>query len=133
MIKQGLANILMISLIIFLPACSKDNQADEPKDQTSPPTTSVSKPIADKPNADYGKIIFLNECAVCHGEDGKKSMAGMKKDAANLASPKIQKKTDAELKRIIREGKKENPEMAGHPWLTEDKINSLVLFLRTLK
>jgi len=50
------------------------------------------------------------ECAVCHGEDGKKSMAGMKKDAANLASPKIQKKTDAELKRIIREGKKENPE-----------------------
>ncbi|OGZ97599.1 MAG: hypothetical protein A2676_00535 [Candidatus Sungbacteria bacterium RIFCSPHIGHO2_01_FULL_51_22] len=60
-------------------------------------------------------------------------MPGMKKDAANLASERVQKKTDAELAKIIREGKKGNQEMAGHPWLSESEVQNLIRYIRTLK
>lgn len=121
-----------VFFLMLLPAgCQKREAANE-----KPQTVSggvVSTTASPASSIELGRKTFVVECEPCHGPGGTKSMLGMKKEAANLASDYVQKKTDAELKKVIREGKRENPEMAGHPWLSRNEVDALVLFIRSLK
>jgi len=60
-------------------------------------------------------------------------MPGMQKDAADLSSDRVQKKSDYELRRIILKGKQGTPEMPGHPWLSSTEVDYLIKYIRTLK
>ncbi|OHA04877.1 MAG: hypothetical protein A2934_00895 [Candidatus Sungbacteria bacterium RIFCSPLOWO2_01_FULL_47_10] len=122
--------IFMFCFAVFF-GCSNENSA-----QNGSPVSPVPQDedfYAAVPSAEAGEKIFEAECMVCHGPRGQKSMPGMQKNAANLADERVQSMRDEELKKIIREGKKESPEMAGHPWLMEDEVESLILYIRSLK
>ena len=78
--------------------------------------------------ADAAADLYKSKCAMCHGADGKGKMAGTK----DLASPEVQKSSDAELNAIITKGKA--PKMPAYDGkLTPDQIKSLVTYIRSLK
>ncbi|OHA05041.1 MAG: hypothetical protein A3A28_03850 [Candidatus Sungbacteria bacterium RIFCSPLOWO2_01_FULL_47_32] len=118
--------VAFVFLAIFASGCSKGNS-----DGIASPTGQSNSAVT--PSVEKGEQLFKAECQPCHGPDGKKSMPGMTKDAVDLSSKRIQNKSDPELKKIIREGRKGSSIMVGHPWLTSDEIDSLVLYLRALK
>ena len=59
-------------------------------------------------DASAGKEVFLKKCKTCHGEDGQGNQ-GMAKLLKTTITPldanEVQSKSDAELKKIITEGK----------------------------
>jgi mono/diheme cytochrome c family protein len=79
-----------------------------------------------------GKIMFVRYCIGCHGPqgggDGYRFLRGP--DAANLTSPLIRKKSDADLLKTIHDGKPNMP-----PWdtrLSEKESRDVMAYVRTL-
>jgi cytochrome c6 len=73
---------------------------------------------------------FKAKCAMCHGADGKGSAMGQKLGAHDLASPDVQKETDAQLTEIISGGRGKMP--AYKDKLKDSEIKDLVAYIRTL-
>ena len=81
-----------------------------------------------------GKAIFKKRCAVCHGKTGAADgpMSKILKppppsfaDAGHMA-----KRSDEELLKIIKEGKKPMPAYSGK--LTEEQIQNVLAYIRSL-
>lgn len=92
--------------------------------------SSSARPAAD---AAAGKDVFLKKCKACHGEDGQgnQGMAKiLKTTIAALDSDEVQKKSDAEIKKIIVEGKDKMKPVTG---LSDADINNVIAFVRTFK
>ena len=80
---------------------------------------------------DAGKALFKTKCMACHGADGTgDTPVGKSLKVANLHSPEIQKKTDAELAQSISEGKGNMPAFQNST--KEDEIRALVKYVRVL-
>lgn len=78
--------------------------------------------------ADSGADVYKAKCAMCHGPEGTSKMPNV----PALGGAEVQGKSDADLKTVIEKGKAPKmPAYAGK--LTEDQINDLVKFIRTLK
>lgn len=133
MSNRGL--IIMLAIVMAAIYLSIPNHGPVKKPENPLPQTYLTavpdKPT--KPSVAYGERIFRADCEVCHGKDGKTSMAGMEKNAANLTDKTIQNKTDAELAKIIHNGKPGSRTMVGRPWYKDYEVESIILFLRTLK
>ncbi len=72
--------------------------------------TSASATGADAAKVnEAGPAAFKGNCVVCHGKDGGGSPLGKSLQAADLRSPEVQKKSDAELAHTIAEGKGNMP------------------------
>jgi mono/diheme cytochrome c family protein len=69
---------------------------------------------------------------MCHGADGKGD-TGMGKTLKirDLGSADVQSQSDADLAKIITDGKGKMPKYDGK--LTKDQIDDVVKFIRTLK
>jgi mono/diheme cytochrome c family protein len=80
-------------------------------------TTVASDPIA------VGKEVYTAKCVACHGEAGDASLGGAK----NL---KITQLTDDQQKEIILHGK---GGMSAFSSLSENQVNGLILYIKTLK
>jgi cytochrome c oxidase cbb3-type subunit III len=86
-----------------------------------PPSTS-------KPGSRAGQQIFASTCAGCHGLDGRGS-----ERAPNIAgNPKVQRMTDAQIFRIVSEGKPGTGMPAFHS-VSESERHAVVRYLRTLQ
>jgi cytochrome c553 len=86
--------------------------------------------------AEDGAELWRAKCKGCHGEDGKgKTKIGEKEKIDDLTSPDWQKNhSDDRIKQVIRDGSEKNPKMK--PFkdkLTDQEIDSLVKYIRTLK
>lgn len=81
-----------------------------------------------------GKSLFTAKCASCHGANGGADTTMAKNQGIQpLASPAVQQLSDAELARIITEGK--SPRSAGaHKSrnLTPDQVRNVIAWIRTL-
>ena len=76
--------------------------------------------------------LFKTKCAMCHAPDGSGSNPmGKKLGAADFHSPEVQKMTDAELNKVISDGKGKMP--AYKVKIDQAGIDALVSFIRTLK
>jgi cytochrome c6 len=76
--------------------------------------------------------LYKSKCAACHGPDGAgATAAGKKLGAKDLHSPAVTAMTDAELVDITKNGKEKMP--AYGKSLTDDQINALIKYIRTLK
>src|SRR5260221_11555115 len=75
-----------------------------------------------------GETTFKAKRAGCHGADGKGKEA-MK--ATDMAAADVQKMSDADLSKIISEGRP--PKMPAYKTLTPDQVKDLVGYLRSLK
>ena len=75
--------------------------------------------------------VFSAKCAMCHGADGQgKTPMGAKFNIKNLASPEVQKQSDAELTQTISKGKNKMPAYEGK--LTKDEIAQLAAYIKGL-
>ena len=83
-------------------------------------------------DAQAGKAVYESKCKVCHGADGKGNPAiakAMNATLPDMASQKIQSKTDDELKKQINEGGGKMKPVKG---LTDQQITDVIAFIRGL-
>jgi mono/diheme cytochrome c family protein len=113
MTLKGLAGLAVMAIVLFAASAS------------------ISARPAGDPAA--GKDVFLKKCKTCHGEDGhgNEGMAKLLKTTITpLDSDEVQKKSDAEIKQVILEGK---GKMKPVKDLSDTDINNVIAFVRTLK
>jgi len=84
------------------------------------------------------KTNWENNCAQCHGKDGRAdTKMGKQLNAKDLTDPKVQAAfTDAQATKSIKEGVKQNGKTTMKAFggkLTDDEIKALVAYTRTLK
>jgi cytochrome c6 len=82
------------------------------------------------PDSAASSATFRTKCATCHGQDGGGSEVGKSMNVPDLRSPEVQKLPDAELAKIISDGKGGMPPYKNS--LTEDQIHALVKQIRSL-
>jgi cytochrome c6 len=81
--------------------------------------------------ADSGEALYKTKCAACHGADGTGSTAaGKKLGAHDFHSPEVMKQSEADMTKIVKDGKNKMP--AYKDKLTDDQIKSLVTYVREL-
>lgn len=75
--------------------------------------------------------IYKSKCASCHGPDGKGTTTiGKSMKVRDLSSADVQKQSDADLQKIISDGKGKMP--AYKAKLSVADVSSLVAFIRGL-
>jgi cytochrome c6 len=82
------------------------------------------------PDSAASSATFRTKCAMCHGQDGGGSEVGKSMNVPDLRSPVIQKLPDAELAKVISNGKGGMPPFKSS--LSEDQIHALVKQIRSL-
>jgi cytochrome c6 len=79
-----------------------------------------------------GAAVYKAKCAMCHGPDGAGLTAmGKSLKLRDLGTADVQKQTDKELFAWTSDGKDKMPAYKGK--LTDEEINAVVTFMRTLK
>ncbi len=80
-----------------------------------------------------GKRVYVDKCLKCHGEkgrgDGPKAEDLEKKPADYTDKAKMSKFTDADLKKVVKEGK--SPMPAYGTKLNDKEIEDVIAFVRT--
>lgn len=82
---------------------------------------------AAKADVAAAEATYKAKCAGCHGADGK-GKAAMK--TQDLASPEVQKMSDADLSAIISNGKGKMP---AYKTMTADQVKDMVAYIRSFK
>ena len=78
-----------------------------------------------------GAAIFKSKCTLCHGADGSgNTTLGKQLQAANLHSKDVQKRSDAELHKIIHDGNGNMPPFADQ--LSDEQIDQVIHYVRGL-
>jgi mono/diheme cytochrome c family protein len=81
--------------------------------------------------ADDSAAVYKAKCASCHAADGSGDTAvGKKLKLRDLSALDVQKLSDAELTKVIADGKAKMPGYAKK--LTAEQIKSLVAMIRTM-
>ena len=76
-----------------------------------------------------GATIFKAKCILCHGPDGSGNTAlGKQLQAANLGSKEVQKQTNAELHKIVHDGRANMPSFAEQ--LSDAEITQVIQYVR---
>lgn len=96
------------------------------------PTSYVAFGDSAKSQVD-GRGLFEENCAKCHGKDGRaKTVRGKVVGARNLSKPTWQaRETDEEIAAAIKKGPGAMPSFAKK--FSQAEIDSLVAYVRTLK
>ena len=82
-------------------------------------------------NSTSSRNLYLNNCARCHGADGKSNTTlGRKLDATDLTSRKVQKMGSKKMARVIKYGDGEMPSFGKK--LGKKEINSIVSYVKAL-
>lgn len=77
-----------------------------------------------------GATVYKSKCATCHGPDGAGTAVGKSLKVADLRSPEVQSKSDAELTQSVSDGKGNMPGFKGN--ITDDEIHAALKYVRTL-
>jgi mono/diheme cytochrome c family protein len=96
----------------------------------------VAEPSSGASSQDSGGMTFNGDCAFCHGQDGKTPTdvgLAMYPRAPSLASPEVQRWSDAELFWIIRNGNRYTGMGAFGKTLSDSQIWDLVRYVRSLR
>lgn len=79
-----------------------------------------------------GAATFKSKCVLCHGADGSgKTPLGKQLQAANLHSKDVQKKTNAELHKIVHDGQTNMPPFGDQ--LSDQQIDQVIKYVRSFK
>ena len=78
-----------------------------------------------------GAATYKSKCVICHGADGSgNTPLGKQLQAANFRSKDVQKRTDAELQKIVHDGQANMPPFGDQ--LSDDEIAQVVKYVRSL-
>lgn len=82
-------------------------------------------------NAEDAAALYKAKCQSCHGANGKgDTYARVRLGAPDFHANSVAWASDAAWFKIIKFGKSKMP---GHPALTDEQIQELITFVRTLK
>ena len=91
----------------------------------------VSGLVSAQEKSSSGATIFKGKCVLCHGADGAgNTPLGKQLQAANLRSKDVQKRSDAELHKVVHDGQGNMPPFAEQ--LSDDEISQVVQYVRQL-
>jgi mono/diheme cytochrome c family protein len=94
---------------------------------------ALTLPAAGAGDATAGKGVYTNKCRICHGADGEGATGyakAMGLEPAQLSSDRVQKKTDAELKKIILEGSGKMKPIKG---VSDIDIDNVIAYVRNFR
>src|SRR6266481_2328645 len=88
-------------------------------------------PVSIAADAAAGADVYKAKCLTCHAKDGSgNTPVGKSLQSADLRSPEVQKKSDAELTESISEGKANMP--AFKTLISDDEVHAVLSYVRTL-
>lgn len=88
----------------------------------------ISSAIAQSNGAD----LYKAKCQMCHGPDGAgNTPAGKIAKIVSLKDPTVVNAPDSDLIPVVKNGKNKMPAFTGK--LSDDQINSVVTYIRTLQ
>jgi mono/diheme cytochrome c family protein len=91
---------------------------------------AIAAPAA-KPDAVHGATLYKEQCATCHGADGKgQTVVGKNFKLRDLSSAAVQALSDSQLEEIIAKGKGRMPASSAH--LGQDGVRDVVAYVRQL-
>jgi cytochrome c6 len=92
----------------------------------------ISFPLAmNSQNNNNGATTFQEQCAGCHGPDGKaQTDTGKKIGAADLTSEDVQKMSDSEVMKVVKNGNKKMPAFGDK--LSNDELKAVVAYIKEL-
>lgn len=99
-------------------------------------TTSLVLLFATKILAADGAAIYADNCAKCHGDDGKgQTKMGQKLGARDYTDAKVQESvTDADALKAVKEGLKKDDKVLMKAFeLSDDDAKAAVAYMRTFK
>jgi mono/diheme cytochrome c family protein len=117
--------IALLALAVF---------ADAPAKLTRDDAQKLKNPAAySKKSVDRGRVIFMQNCTSCHGENGK-AEGSLIADATDLTTPNLYKSgtTEGEIFHSIRDGAGDQMPAFKSQLGGEADIWSLVNFIRSL-
>ncbi len=94
---------------------------------------ALSTAVGSAADAKAGKAVFDRACKACHGPDGEGNPGiakMMKVDMRDLKSPAVQAMSDADLKKIVTDGKGKMKPVAS---VTGASVDDVVAYLRSIK
>jgi mono/diheme cytochrome c family protein len=75
------------------------------------------------------ETIFKSKCVLCHGPDGSgNTPLGKQLQAANLGSKEVRKQSNAELHKIVHDGRANMPSFAEQ--LSDQEITQVIQYVR---
>ena len=83
-------------------------------------------------DAGAGKTVFSHKCQTCHAADGNGNpgmAAALHVKFIPLGSEEVQKMSDADIKKIVAEGKGKMKPVQG---LSDSEVGDVIAFVRTL-
>mgnify|MGYP001163309407 FL=1 len=96
----------------------------------------ISLAASGKGNPEAGQKLYRESCQNCHGATGKgdSDMAAyLAPPPANLTAKATQEKTDAQLRKVIQEGRP-GTAMTGYAVaFNEEKLADVIAYIRSLK
>ena len=107
---------------------------DAPAKLSRQDAQKLKSPVANtKKSIDRGRVIFLQNCTMCHGENGK-AEGSLVADATDLTSPKLFKSgsSEGEIFHSIRDGAGDQMPAFKSQLDSETDIWNLVNFIRSL-
>jgi mono/diheme cytochrome c family protein len=122
---KTLLGICCVALLAF---------ADAPAKLTRDDAQKLKSPVAySKKSIDRGRVIFLQNCTSCHGENGK-AEGSLIADATDLTTPSLYKSgtSEGEIFRSIRDGAGDQMPAFKAQLGSETDIWNLVNFIRSL-
>ena len=129
MIRRVLFLDFVLLWVFFAGACSR-----------APEPVAQRPGLADASAFRAGEMIFQTRCFVCHGRGGKgdgPASTGLGAAVRDLASPAWQDSTsDETIRKVIRSGAAAvggTAAMAPNPDLSDAQIDSLTLYIRSLR
>jgi mono/diheme cytochrome c family protein len=108
--------------------------ADAPAKLTRDDAQKLKSPVAfNKKSIDRGRVIFLQNCTSCHGENGK-AEGSLIADATDLTTPSLYKSgtSEGEIFRSIRDGAGDQMPAFKSQLASENDVWNLVNFIRSL-
>ena len=139
--KEYFFTVLIVVFVIVLNACggkdeeSKANAASSEPQAAEPVAAVEGDPVA-------GEAIYQSTCVACHGPDAK-GVQGLGKSLHPSDSEFIQEKSNEELVAFIKQGRQPDdplnttgvamPPKGGNPALSDEDIQNVVAYMRTLE
>ena len=108
--------------------------ADAPAKLTRADAQKLKSPVPNsKQSIARGRLLFMQNCTSCHGEDGKAS-GSLIADATDLTSPQLYKSgtSEGEIFRSIRDGAGDQMPAFKSQLDSETDIWNLVNYIRSL-
>ncbi len=120
--------------VLLIASCSPSEPANSISNGRDTSPASTPQPAATLDERAAGRKLYLDNCVVCHKEDGtggRTEIEGKRINVDDLTSDKIKKFTDEKIRGYIVNGVEDEGMPAFKGRLTDGEIGRIVAYVRT--